>query len=191
MRRAILAALLAVALVAIAGCSTTVPDLTGMELREATDAIYGAGLNLGVITEEYDAGVAEGLVISQNPKAGTELAGSILVDLVLSKGPGDASAADDTEVPDEDVEPDDATEDDEAQPRMVVVPSWTEFRGTYEVDQLGELKASIEAGFAAQGLVAVVEYAPWQEGDEGGQVPPAGESVPAGTEVAIRILVAD
>ncbi|MDO4243063.1 MAG: Stk1 family PASTA domain-containing Ser/Thr kinase [Actinomyces sp.] len=66
----------------------TVPDVTGMSLADATTTLEAAGLALGTKTEAYSDTVAEGLVISSDPRA--QAVGYYkgdTVDLVVSKGP--------------------------------------------------------------------------------------------------------
>ncbi len=49
-----------------------VPALEGRQLGEAKDALRGAGLAVGVVTEEFSDTVRKGAVISSDPPAGTE-----------------------------------------------------------------------------------------------------------------------
>jgi beta-lactam-binding protein with PASTA domain len=62
-----------------------VPDLTGKSYREASKALRKLGFAVGR-TEQYDAKVPEGNVISQTPNSGTLFAKD-KVQLVVSKGP--------------------------------------------------------------------------------------------------------
>lgn len=82
----VIAALVVFVLLTLTGCGTTVPDVRGLDLEDATSALYGAGFNLGVVTEEADDEVEEGLVVSQSPEAGTEVVGGSPVNLVVSVG---------------------------------------------------------------------------------------------------------
>ncbi|CAL9392972.1 PASTA domain-containing protein [Streptomyces sp. enrichment culture] len=63
-----------------------VPDLKGEPLDAARERLREAGLAAGVVTEEFDAGVAKGSVISTDPRAGTERSPDAAVALVVSKG---------------------------------------------------------------------------------------------------------
>ncbi len=63
-----------------------VPDVVGLSQMDAGATITAAGLAVGTTSHQYSATVAEGLVISQNPAAGTSVAGGSLVDLVVSLG---------------------------------------------------------------------------------------------------------
>jgi len=74
-------------LVVSLGPSAIVPDVVGATEAAATAAITDANLAVGVITYEYSETVAAGLVISQNPVGGTEVAEGSSVDLVVSLGP--------------------------------------------------------------------------------------------------------
>ncbi len=73
--------------------SPTVPDLQGMTRAEAEDAIFDAGLTVGAITYEPSHSVDEGMVISQDPLAGTGVAPSTPVSFVVSAGPQEEPTA--------------------------------------------------------------------------------------------------
>lgn len=64
-----------------------VPDVRGAPLGTATTTLEDANLALGSVSEEWDATVPIGNVISQDPSAGAELKRDSVVDLVVSKGP--------------------------------------------------------------------------------------------------------
>ena len=64
-----------------------VPFVTGITLSVAEAAIVGAGLTVGVETQEWSAMVPMGSVISETPTAGTLVALGSSVALVISKGP--------------------------------------------------------------------------------------------------------
>jgi serine/threonine-protein kinase len=77
----------AVALVLSTGpCNVTVPDLLGQTQAAATAMVFGAGLIAGEITEECSDTVPEGLVISQNPAPGTQMAPGSAVAFAVSTG---------------------------------------------------------------------------------------------------------
>ncbi|WP_330176238.1 PASTA domain-containing protein [Streptomyces sp. NBC_01498] len=63
-----------------------VPDLAGLSLAEARDALKEAGLAPGVVARTFDAETAQGDVIRSQPKTGTELRPDAGVALVVSKG---------------------------------------------------------------------------------------------------------
>ncbi len=65
----------------------TVPNVVGMTEEEADAALTGNGLLTGAVTLQFSSTVAAGLVISQNPAAGAEVAPGSAVDLAVSKGP--------------------------------------------------------------------------------------------------------
>ncbi|MFA5292729.1 MAG: glycosyl hydrolase [Phycisphaerae bacterium] len=67
--------------------SVTVPTVAGMTQAEAQTAISNAGLTIGVVTQLYSDTIAAGVVISQNPAAGTGVSLDSAVDLVVSLGP--------------------------------------------------------------------------------------------------------
>ncbi len=72
----------------------SVPDVVGMTQATAQAAIEDAGLTLGAVTEEYDATIPAGQVISQDPAAGAEVLPGSAVALVVSKGPEPVSVPD-------------------------------------------------------------------------------------------------
>ncbi len=64
-----------------------VPNVAGMTAAAAGAALGAAGLSVGAVTEAYSATVTAGLVLSQDPAAGTQTAPGSPVSLVLSQGP--------------------------------------------------------------------------------------------------------
>jgi serine/threonine-protein kinase len=64
-----------------------VPDVRGKPLADAQAAITEANLAVGVITEDWDAEIADGSVVSTDPAIGDELRPGALVNIVVSKGP--------------------------------------------------------------------------------------------------------
>jgi beta-lactam-binding protein with PASTA domain len=64
-----------------------VPDLKSRTLSEAVQAIVDAGLRSGVVSQAPDPVVAAGLVISQNPSSGIDVAKGTAIDFVISTGP--------------------------------------------------------------------------------------------------------
>jgi hypothetical protein len=74
-----------------------VPNVAGMTAAAAGAALGAADLAVGAVTEAYSATVAAGLVLSQNPAAGTQTAPGSPVSLVLSRGPEPAPPAPPTE----------------------------------------------------------------------------------------------
>ncbi|MDO8307117.1 MAG: Stk1 family PASTA domain-containing Ser/Thr kinase [Actinomycetota bacterium] len=63
-----------------------VPDVEGRKIGAARDALQEAGLKVDV-TQKYSNSVADGVVISVKPKAGTVVDSGSRVALVVSKGP--------------------------------------------------------------------------------------------------------
>ncbi|MDO4176426.1 MAG: Stk1 family PASTA domain-containing Ser/Thr kinase [Bacillota bacterium] len=63
----------------------SVPDLTGKMKDELSDYLDAAGFKLGAVTTE-ESDKPEGTVISQNPKAGTEVEKGTAIDVVVSDG---------------------------------------------------------------------------------------------------------
>ena len=72
----------------------TVPDVVGKTKDQAGAAIKGAGLTLGDVTEDYSASVAQGKVISSDPKAGKVIEHTTKVSIVVSKGKEPATIPD-------------------------------------------------------------------------------------------------
>jgi eukaryotic-like serine/threonine-protein kinase len=64
----------------------TLKDLRGMNKKGVTDYASSVGLNVDVSQEEYHETIPKGFVISQTPKAGTQLAKGNTITVVLSKG---------------------------------------------------------------------------------------------------------
>jgi serine/threonine protein kinase len=65
---------------------TGVPNVTGMSLIKAENAVTGARLRVGKVSYSSSASVAKNHVISTNPSSGTELAKGSAVGLVVSTG---------------------------------------------------------------------------------------------------------
>jgi len=68
------------------GQQVTVPNVVGQAQATATTAITNAGLTVGTVTRAYSATVAAGVVISQDPAAGSTVSGGAAVNLVVSLG---------------------------------------------------------------------------------------------------------
>ena len=60
-----------------------VPDVVGMEQSTAENAILAEGLLVGALTEQYHELMPAGMVISQEPVAGTSVLPGTLVSLVI------------------------------------------------------------------------------------------------------------
>jgi serine/threonine-protein kinase len=63
------------------------PDLTGMALDEAKNALNAAGMALGAITEQYNEEKPAGTVVAQDPARDTPSRRGTPVALTVSKGP--------------------------------------------------------------------------------------------------------
>jgi len=63
------------------------PKLTGVTLDEAKSALNQAEMALGTVSEKFDEGVAAGVVLAQDPEAGTPARHGTPVALSVSKGP--------------------------------------------------------------------------------------------------------
>ena len=67
--------------------ASEVPDVVGLSQADAGAAINAAKLIIGTTAHQYSEMVPEGLVISQNPAAGTTVERGSPVDIVVSLGP--------------------------------------------------------------------------------------------------------
>ncbi len=67
----------------------SVPDLTGMSLSEAQDALLDENLRPS-FREQPSADIAEGLVITSDPEPGAEVEAETRITLVISAGPGES-----------------------------------------------------------------------------------------------------
>ncbi|MFD2092528.1 Stk1 family PASTA domain-containing Ser/Thr kinase [Blastococcus deserti] len=69
----------------------SVPPVANLEQAAAEQAITEAGLQVGTVTTEASATVAEGLVIRSSPASGAQVEQGSAVDLVVSGGPDTVS----------------------------------------------------------------------------------------------------
>ena len=76
-----------VAVLATRGAGVVVPDVVGMPQAEATAALEAAGLKVGKVTQDPEAQVEPGRVVSQDPLAGAESNEGGAVDLVIATVP--------------------------------------------------------------------------------------------------------
>jgi serine/threonine-protein kinase len=67
--------------------SVPVPQLVGLPLEQAKQALADAGLTAGAVTEEFSEDVPAGSVVDQSVPAEQPQKRSVPVDLVVSKGP--------------------------------------------------------------------------------------------------------
>jgi beta-lactam-binding protein with PASTA domain len=65
------------------------PALLGLQRARAEEVIQAAGLRLGAVKTEIRPDDEEGIVVKQDPAAGTEVLPGSIVDLVVSKQPAD------------------------------------------------------------------------------------------------------
>ena len=66
---------------------TNIPDLRGLNRRDAELQIKNAGLVLGRVDEQYAQDSVQDNVLSQNPRPPAQVAKGTAIDLVVSKGP--------------------------------------------------------------------------------------------------------
>jgi uncharacterized repeat protein (TIGR03803 family) len=69
----------------VRAASVAVPNVVGLTEAAATTAIDGAGLIVGTVSEDWSSTVPAGILISQSPAAGTEVAPGSAVNLTESK----------------------------------------------------------------------------------------------------------
>jgi serine/threonine-protein kinase len=72
---------------ATAGAKETVPYVNGQTQKSAEKALQAAGFEVGKITKSPSTSVAEGKVISTNPKADAEVKKGSKINLIVSSGP--------------------------------------------------------------------------------------------------------
>ncbi|MFI5629687.1 Stk1 family PASTA domain-containing Ser/Thr kinase [Streptomyces sp. NPDC051664] len=77
----------AVALVVSKGSPVDVPDLTGLSVQEATDALDEEGLKAEVLPGRVNSPEAAGDIARQSPGGGTQAAEGDTITLTVSKGP--------------------------------------------------------------------------------------------------------
>ena len=65
----------------------SVPVLRGLTQAEAASLFQKNSLTLGSLAETFNPSVAQGLIISSTPKAGTSVRRDSIINLVISKGP--------------------------------------------------------------------------------------------------------
>lgn len=63
-----------------------VPDVVNHDMETAQKMLSDAGLSLGKVDERYDDNAAEGTILEQSVKAGSEVEAGSAVDVVASKG---------------------------------------------------------------------------------------------------------
>lgn len=81
------------------GREVEVPDLSGMTLVQAEEALNEVGLNLGKTDTDNDDEVEKDLIISQDPKQGSSVQSGSEVNLTVSLGPKEPEVKN-TSVPD-------------------------------------------------------------------------------------------
>lgn len=73
-------------LVVSQGKEVKVPDLSGMTLVEAEDALKELGLSMGRTKTEYNDTVEKDIIVNQNPEAGEKVQAGGEVDIIVSLG---------------------------------------------------------------------------------------------------------
>lgn len=75
-----------VALVVSSGpAGVTVPSVLDMSLEQAEETLASAGLEVGTVSAQQRSDIDPGIVISQTPQPGSEVAPGTEVDLVVSE----------------------------------------------------------------------------------------------------------
>jgi serine/threonine-protein kinase len=91
----------AAALGAFGGGGVTVPALSGLTEEQAKTALEAEGLALGEITTENSDSVDLGLIISQDPEAGSKVEKGAAVNIVVSAGIAQVTVPDLTNMPED------------------------------------------------------------------------------------------
>jgi serine/threonine-protein kinase len=137
-----------------------VPDVVGLRRAQALDVLEEAGY--GVDPRRTASGEPRGIVVDQNPDAGTELARDQAVEIVVSSGPEVVTTV---ETVTEEVE-------------VIAVP-----------DVIGE--DHVAAGAEIDGIELIADSSPVESGEPRGTVigqdPGAGSEVPPGTHVELAV----
>jgi len=68
-------------------CPVTVPNVVGMLIDDADDALVNVGLYTGTIQEQCSDTIPKDRIISQNPSAGEQIPYGSFVDIIISVGP--------------------------------------------------------------------------------------------------------
>lgn len=63
-----------------------VPNITGIDIKDAVVKLGNVGLNMGKIDPEYDEEKPEGMIISQDPARGTKHEAGTSINVVVSQG---------------------------------------------------------------------------------------------------------
>jgi serine/threonine-protein kinase len=136
-----------------------VPEVTGLPLNDATKVIQDAGFKLGRVDPRFDATVANGLIIEQNPGANIMVEKGATIDLVVSSGPSPSPTPSVT-------------------PTLVAVP-----------DVVTLLQADAEADLTDAGFFVDFKYKPSIQppGTVVRQKPRAGTMLPVGSTVTITL----
>jgi eukaryotic-like serine/threonine-protein kinase len=136
-----------------------VPDVTGMSLNDAAEAIQSDGFKLGPVTYRADGTVPDGSVIEQDPAAGATVEKGATVSLIVSSGPSPSPTP-------------------SASASLVQVP-----------DVVTLLQADAEAALTAEGFVVIVRLRPSIQppGTVFEQIPSGGSMLAAGSTVIIKV----
>jgi beta-lactam-binding protein with PASTA domain len=201
MRRTLLTGLLTLVLVSLVGCGTAVPDVKGMTVDQAKDALEGAGFALGEVVYDATAVGAPDAVVAQEPAAGERAKGGSTVVLTVAGSPtkptSDAKAPDKpkTKVPSQPIvvpPPKDKT----PSTAMVTVPDVLsvlykhKYTGSFEAGTIyAEVESVASEVCATVGLKCAVEFQSILDADR--QLPKAGAKVPPGSTVQVWIGVGD
>jgi LPXTG-motif cell wall-anchored protein len=136
-----------------------VPSVKGQTKASAQSELEGAGLALGSVGSAYSSSVTAGLVLSQSPAAGADVAPGTAVSLTLSKGPAPAAA---TPKPTPNATPDlttppSATPDPTASPTPEISPTPVPTAAPFTTPGAGGSPASTgEAGTPATLLLGLL-----------------------------------
>ncbi|MET1232932.1 MAG: PASTA domain-containing protein, partial [Candidatus Limnocylindrales bacterium] len=150
-----------------------VPNLVGQTEQAAIALLITDGLTPGEVTEEFSDTVAEGLIVSQVPRAGIIVAAGTPIDYILSSGPEPTLAP--TEAP---------TPTPSPAPTATPVADLTV--GDYRCLPFSDAQAQLEAdGFTLGTVTALPGFdSTWTVG---GQSPDPGSQEPPGTRIDLDL----
>ena len=135
-----------------------VPSVKGQTKASAKSELEGAGLALGSVGSAYSSSVAAGLVLSQSPAAGADVAPGSTVSITLSKGPAPVATPKPTPNATPDLTtPPSATPDPTASPTPEISPTPSPTAAPFTTPGAGGSPASTgEAGTPATLLLGLL-----------------------------------
>jgi serine/threonine-protein kinase len=166
--------------------TVAVPDLRAKTESEAINLIFEAGLTRGEATQEFDDLVQPGSIISQDPVAGTIVTRGLGINYVVSKGPEPTPTPTPSPTPSPTPEPTPPPTEPPTPPPATPSPTPTPvIVGDYVCMTVGEARAVVESADLVFRVLPSTAPDGWFVDD---QDPPAGSSVPPGSQVTVRAV---